>query len=148
MENIKKLELPLNDPRRGIFNSGAGNIQIIRKINEIIDRLNEQSEETLVERVERKYNVNLGVDKDTKLEELLKQKGLPSMSETLEDTMEEWEEWLDKLYLGMIDERLYSQLKEDIEILLEEKEREAREEGYEEGFEDGLQDIKKIEREK
>jgi hypothetical protein len=121
-----------------------------------LEVLQDTPEETLVERVERKYNVDLGVDKDTKLEELLKQKGLPAMSETLEDIPEqtqsdvqEWEERFRdkftkviKLYIGYylgneVDGRkdwsggLISFIKQ----LLEEREREAREEVLKELFE-------------
>jgi hypothetical protein len=41
MDKIEKLELPYDDGK-GNFSSGAGEIQIIRKVNEIIDVLNSQ----------------------------------------------------------------------------------------------------------
>lgn len=165
MEKIEKLEGSYDVP------------QLKQKLNKIIDYLNSQDqeeeiiirgepmdlikdtpeeEETLVESVERKYNINLGVDKETNLEELLKQKGLPAMSNTLEDTPEEWEKEFelpgeiehedcievlaDKHKLWEICSWEEPELDPDkvvafIKQLLEERECRAREEGMFDGFE-------------
>ena len=43
-KEIKKLELPYCNPGTGSYASGASNIEIIDKINQIIDLLNSQRE--------------------------------------------------------------------------------------------------------
>lgn len=102
-------------------------LTIAEKVDEIIDRLNEQLEgiEEVAENLPKWSRVQKELYKAQK-----EGKRLVFIENPPQDTLEEWEEWLDKLYLGMIDERLYSQLKEDIEILLEEKEEETYEKVY------------------
>jgi len=69
----------------------------ISEVESTITTTNSQDQkETLVESIERKYNIDLGTDKETRLEELLKQQGLPAMSEII-DTPEDWKFFTDGL---------------------------------------------------
>ena len=58
MKNIKKLKLPYDDGK-GNFSSGAGVIQIIRKVNEIIDYLDQPKKQQEVKKDSEMFIDNL-----------------------------------------------------------------------------------------
>lgn len=50
-----------------------------------LKQIRRKRSDTLVKSIEKKYNVDLGVRSDMKLETLLKKKGLPSMTKVIQE---------------------------------------------------------------